>query len=296
VRSRELAAPPSHGGSQGFKSPHLHPQHCRSERRRLRAGGAHCLLRPQHGRKLKSQSSREDCQRRGDSALGLTNDHAAWSPPAANRRAILAHPGDPGQPSDRPGPPPNHFPRRRPSRSPPMAQHGLRQPRGPGSNLGQMTRVVDTAGDHATLAIQPCGCLPHATLHDLIPIGHSGRRKARTPDAHIGRRRPDTGHLDARTPAPDTGHRSLGQAPVDTGHRRGQGNDSTAGVRTSWASSPSDHMLGRPTVFLLSCYQATAGSLCGPGRASAHCSPRTNFGSRVEREAGLQVLWRPHIR
>jgi hypothetical protein len=30
----------SHGGSQGFKSPHLHPQHCRSERRRATIGGA----------------------------------------------------------------------------------------------------------------------------------------------------------------------------------------------------------------------------------------------------------------
>src|SRR4029450_6826398 len=33
-------APPSHGGSQGFKSPHLHPQPCRSERRRCVNGGA----------------------------------------------------------------------------------------------------------------------------------------------------------------------------------------------------------------------------------------------------------------
>ena len=31
---------PSHGGSQGFKSPHLHPKPCRSERRRSHIGGA----------------------------------------------------------------------------------------------------------------------------------------------------------------------------------------------------------------------------------------------------------------
>jgi hypothetical protein len=36
----------SHGGSQGFKSPHLHPQPRRSERRQHRAGGAHCKSRP----------------------------------------------------------------------------------------------------------------------------------------------------------------------------------------------------------------------------------------------------------
>jgi hypothetical protein len=53
------------------------PQHCRSERRRLRAGGAHCSLRPQHGRKLKSQSSPGGSQRPGDSALAQHDDHGA---------------------------------------------------------------------------------------------------------------------------------------------------------------------------------------------------------------------------
>src|SRR5215207_224526 len=46
IEVRELAEYPSHGGSQGFKSPHLHPQHCRSERRQRRAGGAHLMLGP----------------------------------------------------------------------------------------------------------------------------------------------------------------------------------------------------------------------------------------------------------
>jgi hypothetical protein len=70
-----------------------------------------------------------------------------------------------------------------------------------------------------------------------------------------GHRTPDSGHLDAQTPAPDTGHRSPGQARVDTGrsHRtldagRGhqQGDEGTAGSRTSWATTPSDRALGRP--------------------------------------------------
>jgi predicted dehydrogenase len=40
----------SHGGSQGFKSPHLHPQPRRSKRRQLRAGGARRMLGPRWGR------------------------------------------------------------------------------------------------------------------------------------------------------------------------------------------------------------------------------------------------------
>jgi hypothetical protein len=40
--AQRWAATYSHGGSQGFKSPHLHPQHRRSKRRPPRAGDAHC--------------------------------------------------------------------------------------------------------------------------------------------------------------------------------------------------------------------------------------------------------------
>src|SRR5512133_4116458 len=101
----------------------------------------------------------------------------------------------------------------------------------------------------------------HAALQDLTSAGHSGHGNTQTPDAHTGRRHrtPDSGHLDAQTPAPDTGHRSRGQASVDTGrsHRtpdagrgRGQGDEGAAGIRTSWATTPSDRTLGRPTVFL----------------------------------------------
>jgi hypothetical protein len=48
-----------------------HPHTCRSERPQRRAGGAHCMMRPQHGRKRKSQSSQEGSQRPSDSALDL---------------------------------------------------------------------------------------------------------------------------------------------------------------------------------------------------------------------------------
>jgi hypothetical protein len=49
-RSTDHPTSLSHGGSQGFKSPHLHPQPRRSERRQRPAGGAHRMLGPRWGR------------------------------------------------------------------------------------------------------------------------------------------------------------------------------------------------------------------------------------------------------
>jgi hypothetical protein len=155
---------------------------------------------------------------------------------------------------------------------PPMAQHGLRQPRGP----GLQPRADDARRGHGGRPRDPGHPAVRLSAPRHPPRPHPGRTQWTPEGTDTGRphRTPEAGHWTPGRSDTRTGHRSLGQAPVDTGHRRGQGNDSTAGVRTSWASSPSDHMLGRPTVFLLSYYQATAGSLCGPGRASAHYSPR----------------------
>jgi hypothetical protein len=71
----------SHGGSQGFKSPHLHPQPRRSERRQRRAGGAHRMLRPRCGRKLKSQSSWKAPLTRRLGPYASNDDQGGWSPP-----------------------------------------------------------------------------------------------------------------------------------------------------------------------------------------------------------------------
>jgi hypothetical protein len=161
---------------------------------------------------------------------------------------------------------------------PPLAQHGLCQPRGPGSNLGQTTRRRGHGGrSRRPRPSQPCGCRPHR--HALRP--HS-RRTQRTPE--VGHWTP--GRLDART-----GHRSPGQAPRDSGHshrtpdtghrtpdtgqERGHGDDSTAGVRTSLAATPSDRTLRRPTVFALSHYQPAPRPLRRPSSAPAHCCPET---------------------
>ncbi|HEY9376325.1 MAG TPA: hypothetical protein VIQ02_04425, partial [Jiangellaceae bacterium] len=151
---------------------------------------------------------------------------------------------------------------------------------------------------------------PIAALQDLTSAGHSGRGNAQTPDAHTGRPHrtpdsghldaqmpaPDTGHLDAQMPAPDTRHRSRGQASVDTGRSlrtldagrgRGQADEGAAGIRTSWAATPSDGTLGRPTVFLWTA-PAALGSPC---RLSGEAAFQREMASRRQllgRSAGVE--------
>ena len=141
----------------------------------------------------------------------------------------------------------------------------------------------------------------HAALQDLTSAGHSARGNAQTPDA--GRRTPDSGHLDTQTPAPDTGQRSRGQASVDTGrsHRtpdtghwtpdagrgRGQGDEGAAGIRTSWATTPSDRTLGRPTVFLWT----VPAALDSPCRLGGEAAFQREIASRRQllgRSAGVE--------
>ena len=103
--------------------------------------------------------------------------------------------------------------------------------------------------------------------------------KHRTPTPDAGQRTPDSGHLDTQTPAPDTGQRSRGQQAwtlaartghrtPDTGRGRGQADEGAAGIRTSWATTPSDRALGRPTVFLWTA-PAALGSPCRLGEAAS---------------------------
>jgi hypothetical protein len=147
----------------------------------------------------------------------------------------------------------HHLPRRRPS---------------PNRNL----RWPSTASRSWTQrATTPTPAIPAIGLsaHRRAPGPHSGRtqrtrqrtdtgRPHRTPTPDPGQRTPGrsdgtghwtpvagTGKRGHWTLAPDTGHRTL-----DAGRGRGQGDDGTAGIRTSWAATPSDRTLGRPTVFL----------------------------------------------
>jgi hypothetical protein len=106
--------------------------------------------------------------------------------------------------------------------TPPLAQHGLGQLRGPGSDLGRQ-RAVDRHGRHPRRprAIPAMGL----AAHRRPPRPHSGRTPvdAETPGQRTptGHRTPNTGHLDAQTPTPDTGRvdRHPWTLAPDTGRR-----------------------------------------------------------------------------
>jgi hypothetical protein len=136
--------------------------------------------------------------------------------------------------------------------------------------------VADTAGEHADPAIPATRLPAHRRPPRPHPVGHSGRGNTRTPDSHSGHRTPggSDAHTGLWTPvvwtdtrgdwtsAPDTGRR-----PLAAGRGCGHADEGTAGVRTSWATTPSSRALGQPTVFLWTAPAALgehAGSAVGP--------------------------------
>jgi hypothetical protein len=140
----------------------------------------------------------------------------------------------------------------------------------------------------------PAPACPTATLHDLIPAGHSGRWNAPTPDAH---RTPEAGHWTPGRSDTRTGHRTpigwtatRGTPDARTGHRRGQGDDSTTGVRPPGASWTNDRTLDPSRVPALarpgSCWVAP---LARP-RLGALLSS-VDFGSSVERRGGSHPVY-----
>jgi hypothetical protein len=99
--------------------------------------------------------------------------------------------------------------------------------------------VVDTGGDHpdpghpSRVAACP---LPRCTTSSRSDTADAGRHGHRTPH-----RTPEAGHWTPGRSDTRTGHRTpitwtgtRGTMDARTGHRRGQGDDITAGVRTSW--------------------------------------------------------------
>jgi hypothetical protein len=196
-------------------------------------------------------------------------------PAGSHQRTILAHPAYPGRPRGRAG----HCPTT--SHDDGQVQTDASAgpaPPAPASSARLPTHADDEPG-RTQRATTPTPAIPairrpaHAALQDLTSAGHSARGKAQTPDADTGRltadtwtlRRPhrtlDSGPVDrqawtliARTGhrTPDTGHRTpdTGHRTPDTGRGRGQGHEAAAGIRTSWATTPSDRTLERPTVFL----------------------------------------------
>jgi hypothetical protein len=199
--------------SQGFKSPHLHPQHCRSERRQPRAGDARCHVAaaPRPQAHVTVQPGRlSETRRLGPRPHTLTTERGRRRLPTDGRSSRI-HPASPGRPCGRSG----HcsttaHDEDQVEADPPLAQHGLRQPQAPRSTPSRRA-VVDTPGDHAARPSQLHDCLPHchaprAFRSDTADAGRHGHRTA-TPDA--GGRTLDTWTLRHRT-----GHRSVGQPLV----------------------------------------------------------------------------------
>jgi hypothetical protein len=126
----------------------------------------------------------------------------------------------------------------------PLAHRSLRQLRAPGSDSSRPRAGRGRSGrPRRPRPSQPCGGLPHRRA----PRPHFGRTQ-RTPErTDTGRRTPDAGHRtpgrsDARTghwtPVAWTGTRGHWTPDAGRGHR--QGNEGTAGSRTSWVTTPSD--------------------------------------------------------
>ena len=162
---------------------------------------------------------------------------------------------------------------------PSLAQHGLRQLRAPGSNLGQTTRRHGHGG-------RPRRPRPSQAVRLPAPPPHPATSLPSDTATHR-HQRPDTGHLDAQTPAPDAGHLDrprrtpdarTGHWTPDAGHERGHGER-----QHSRHPDPLGRHAERPhaetrTRVVPSHHQAAAWSPRRPGRASAHCCPRTITG------------------
>ena len=148
---------------------------------------------------------------------------------------------------------------------------------------------------------QPYGCLPHRRA----PGPHVGRTQRTRQRTNTGRphRTPDTGRRTADTWTLRRPHRTLDIGPVDrqawtlvarTGHRtpdtgrgRGQADEGAAGIRTSWATTPSDRALGRPTVFLWTA-PAALGSPCRLGGEAAIQREIASHRQLLGRSAGVE--------
>ena len=138
----------------------------------------------------------------------------------------------------------------RPPLAHPLAQHGQRQ-----APTQADEAVMDTAGDHADPghpSRTPACPTPHSTTSPRSDTADAGTHGHRTPDTRTLRRP----HRH-RTPVAWTGTRGHWPLTPDTEHwtpdaaedadRAGEASR-TAGIRTSWATTPSDRALGRPTV------------------------------------------------
>jgi hypothetical protein len=189
--------------------------------------------------------------------------------------------------------------------------------------------VMDAGADHA----DPGHPSHTAACPRRAPRPHFGRTQRTRQRTDTGRqhRTPDSGHLDAQdartghwTAVPWTGERGHWSLAPDTGHRtpdagrgRGQGDEGAAGIRTSWATTPSDRTLGRPTVFLwtapaaldspcrlggeaafqreIAARRQLLGRSAGVERRLGALLSSDDYGSSVGRTATLHPLWQAQL-
>jgi hypothetical protein len=213
-------------------------------------------------------------------------------------------------------PPPTTTARSKPT--PRLAQHRLRQLRALGAASGRRRVGYGRSGrprrprPSSRTAVCPCRAPgPHfGRTQRTRQCTDTGRRTVDTWTLRRPHRTLDTGPVDrqAWTLVARTGHWTL-----DAGRGRGQGDEGAAGIRTSWATTPSDRALGRPTVFLWTApaafdspcrlggeaaFQREIGSRrqlldrsAGVERRLGALLSSDDYGSSVERTAKLHPLW-----
>jgi hypothetical protein len=214
------------------------------------------------------------------------------------------HPASPGRPHGRAGhcqPPPTTTPGQTDASAGPA-------PPAPASNTRLRLRQT-TSRAWTQRTTTPTPAIPAVRLPAPPPRSRTSLRpdtadtathkhRTPTPDAHTGRRTADTwtlrrphrtldiGPVDSKrghwSLAPDTGHRT-----PDTGRGRGQADEGAAGIRTSWATTPSDRALGRPTMFLWTA-PAALGSLCRLGGEAAFQREIASHRQLLGRSAGVE--------
>jgi hypothetical protein len=205
------------------------PNPCRSERRQRRAGGALCVLRPQYGRKRKSQSSpgaRSDQATRPLPHTMTTerSRHLAAHPGSPTNRAILARirpilVNDAVDLATAPPPPTTvaESSRRRPWPSTACASLANQVPMS-----RSWTRRASTPIPAIPATRQPAPPPPSTTSPGRTPRtpGTHGHRTP-TADAHSGHRTPDTRTLRRphRTVGTGRGDRHAWTVDVRTGRR-----------------------------------------------------------------------------
>ena len=213
------------------------------------------------------------------------------------------HPASPGRPRGRAGHCPTTSTTTAGSKpTPRLAQHRLRQLRARGADSGRRRAGHGRSGrPRRPRPSQPYGCLPHRRA----PRPHFGRTQRTRQRTNTGRphRTPDSGRRTADTWTLRRPHRTLDSGPMDrqawtlvarTGHwtpdagrGRGQADEGAAGIRTSWATTPSDRALGRPTVFLWTA-PAALGSPCRLGGEAAFQRETASRRQLLGRSAGVE--------